>query len=228
MGPYGIRQLLRRRVIEGARVSPQIPQMRTNVVLDDLGHKTGHCTPRTSDPTQDLLDTRLTIEGKRNAFPMASRATNAYSRLLSITKCVAPMHPQLGNHPLRLTRHDALAVGRLRSRHFAHRAWRRLIRRSALSAVICPGQLPPRGRRRRPGLAASIDALMNVALGATPGAQSGLAPESWHYRCRHVHSLGIGAAESHRRRPQPTLLIAWISWPSAACASPYSIRVLSR
>ena len=107
-------------------------------------------------------------------------------------------------HVERVLRIDRPPVGRSRGgQHFRGR--QRLL-----------GRLPGRSavRRRRRGLP-----LRAVAISGQPTASTGSAA---------ILSAQLLHTPIARSRRHPTALIAWISSAPAFCASPYSMRVLSR
>src|SRR5258708_5766968 len=92
-------QALRRFGIQGPRMLLGIDQMRAHMILDDLGHQTGHGTARSGDEMHDLLTAGLTVEGALDGFGLTLDAAHPRQQLALLMDGVC--HPDtLPPYPL--------------------------------------------------------------------------------------------------------------------------------
>src|SRR6266404_6427021 len=74
-------QALRRFAVQGPRMLLGIDEMRAHMILDDLGHETGHGSPRSGDEMHDLLAAGLAVEGALDGFDLTLDAAHPRQQL---------------------------------------------------------------------------------------------------------------------------------------------------
>ena len=78
-----------------------IDEMRPHVVLDDLGHQTGHSPSRSGDEMHDLFAPRLAVECALDGFNLASNAAHARQQLaFSMDSMRHPSEYSLDPYPM--------------------------------------------------------------------------------------------------------------------------------
>ena len=74
--------------------------MRAHVILDDLGHQTGHGAAHAGDQVHDLFAAGLAVERPLDGLDLASDAADARQQLLFFADGVRHGAYSIGPHPI--------------------------------------------------------------------------------------------------------------------------------
>ena len=85
VGADNIEQLFGRFRVQRAGMLFGVHQMRADMILDDLGHKSGQCAAHTGDQMHHLLATALAFQRALNCLDLALHTAHARQQLLLLT-----------------------------------------------------------------------------------------------------------------------------------------------
>ena len=71
--------------IQGIGVPLGIDKVRADMVLDHLGHKTGHCAPDARDEVEHLLAARFAFQGALDCLDLTLQAPDPGEQLLLLS-----------------------------------------------------------------------------------------------------------------------------------------------